>query len=133
MSPTYASRKFFTRYSLASGTLFGCVFAYHFYDPHKGKDKHYSLPHMKPYPAMVAKEYIHPADREAMEYHTHDFRKKAVLDDIWNSKFVRLLLPNSATHVVKHNPYADEREREMHFNPSKDYHNNGRNNFRSLL
>lgn len=70
MHPLYASRKFFLRYSLGSGVFFATAFAYYFYDPHKGRDKHYSLPHVKPFAAMVDKQYLHPADREAMEYHT---------------------------------------------------------------
>lgn len=133
MHPLYASRKFFIRYSLASGVFFASAFAYYFYDPHKGRDKHFSLPHLKPYPAMVAKEYLHPADREAMEYHSVRFTSEKFAEEFWNSNLMRVLLPNSATHKVMHNPYADERERELHFNHTKNYHNNGRNNFRSLL
>jgi len=70
MEPTYASRKFFQRYYYLSTFIFGYSFATYMSDPNYGSDKFFNNPISKPFPAMVSKEYLSPAEQEAWEYHS---------------------------------------------------------------
>lgn len=70
------------------------------------KDEWYSRPDLRPFPAMVPKEYLDITERSAYEAHYKSFRNEKAKEDRKSRSWYRLFFPNDADYSVKKNPYS---------------------------